>query len=66
MKKEYDFSTAEKGRFFKPDTTFHLPVYLEEDIELFLQHLAEEKGLDVQQLVNEWLRANIQLIKSVN
>lgn len=66
MEKEYDFSKAEKGRFFKPEAEFHLPVYLDEDIEAFLRNLATEKGLDVQQLVNDWLRANIQLIKSVN
>jgi hypothetical protein len=30
-----------------------------------MDKLAEEKDVDVQQLVNEWLRVNIQLIQSI-
>jgi len=40
--------------------------YLEPDVNDFMNQLADEKGVDIQQLVNEWLRVNIKLIKSVN
>jgi hypothetical protein len=30
-----------------------------------MEKLAEEKDVDVQKLINEWLRANIKLIKSI-
>jgi len=63
MKDEYDFSNAERGKFFQQDAEFHFPVYLEADVDDFLTKLAEEKGLEVDALVNEWLRANIQLIR---
>jgi hypothetical protein len=65
MKKEYDFSKAERGKFFQPDVLFEFPVYLDPDVETYLSQLAEEKKIDIQQLVNEWLRANIALVKSV-
>ncbi|MGB3760257.1 MAG: hypothetical protein WBA07_28415 [Rivularia sp. (in: cyanobacteria)] len=65
MKPEYDFSQAEKGKFYQSDATFNFPVYLEPDVNEFLNKLAEEKGLDIQTLVNEWLRNNIQLIESI-
>lgn len=65
MKAEYDFSKAERGRFYLADAEFDFPVYLDPDVEDYLSQLAEEKDVDVQQLVNEWLRANISLVKSV-
>ena len=65
MKAKYDFSKGERGKFYRPDAVFSFPVYLEPDVDEFLSKLAEEKDVDVQQLVNEWLRTNIKLIQSV-
>ena len=64
MKTDYDFSKGERGKFFQPDAVFHFPVYLEPDVDEFLSKLAEKKQTDIQELVNEWLRANIRLVQS--
>jgi len=40
------------------------PVYLEPDVSDFMNRLADEKDVDVQELVNEWLRTNIRLVQS--
>jgi len=40
------------------------PVYLEPDVSDFMNRLADEKDVDVQELVNEWLRTNIRLVRS--
>jgi len=32
MKKEYDFSQGERGKFFRPGAKLNLPVYLEPDL----------------------------------
>jgi len=32
MKREYDFSKGERGKFFRPGTKLNLPVYLEPDL----------------------------------
>ena len=65
MKAEYDFSKGERGKFYNPNAVFSYPVYLEPDINNFMNKLAEEKDINVQKLVNEWLRVNIRLIQSV-
>ena len=65
MKAEYDFSKAERGKFYDPKAAFNLPIYLEKDVDEFMRKLADEKGKNVETLVNEWLRSNMQLIKSI-
>jgi hypothetical protein len=65
MKPEYDFTSAQRGKFYDPDATFNFPIYLEPDVNEFLNKLAKDKGIDIQVLVNEWLRNNIQLIQSI-
>jgi len=64
MKAEYDFSKGERGKFYHPDAVFSFPIYLEPDVNDFMNQLANENGVEVQILVNEWLRANIKLIES--
>ena len=32
MKKEYDFSKGERGKFYRPGAKLNLPVYLEPDL----------------------------------
>lgn len=32
MKKEYDFSKGERGKFYKPDAEIELPIYLDADL----------------------------------
>jgi len=65
MKAEYDFSKAERGKFYHPDIVLDFPIYLEPDVNDFLTQVAEQKHVDVQELVNEWLRATKQLVQSV-
>lgn len=64
MKDKYDFSKGERGKFYNPKAVFKFPLYLEPDVDAYMTKLAERKGVDVQVLVNEWLRSNIQLVKS--
>jgi hypothetical protein len=65
MKAEYDFSKGERGKFYSPDAVFNFPVYLEPDVNDFMNRLADEKDIDVQELVNDWLRASISVVQSV-
>jgi hypothetical protein len=65
MKAEYDFSKAERGKFYHPNAIFSFPIYLEAEVSDFLNKLAEHKQVDVQDLVNDWLRVNMKLIQSV-
>ena len=65
MKAEYDFSEGERGKFYHPDAAFSFPIYLEPDVDDFINQLADEQDVSVQELVNEWLRMNIKLVQSV-
>ena len=59
MKKEYDFSKGERGKFYRPDIELNVPIYLEPDVAKFMQRVAEQKGSDVDTIVNDWLRRDI-------
>lgn len=45
MKQEDDFSKGERGKFFREDAKFDLPVYLDEDVQRHLQERARSKGM---------------------
>jgi len=64
MKEEYDFSKGERGKFYYPNAVFNFPVYLDEDIAEFIGKIANEKELELSEIVNDWLRRNIGLIQS--
>ncbi len=65
MKQEYDFSKGERGKFFRKNAKLNLPVYLDEEVQSYLQERARSKGVEVAQLVNEMLRQDIKLIEAV-
>jgi hypothetical protein len=65
MKKEYDFRKGERGKFYRPDAVFAFPVYLEPDVDDFVSRLAQQKNVDVQDIVNDLLRADMQIIQQV-
>ena len=65
MKQEYDFSKAERGKFFHKSAKLNLPVYLDDEVQTYLQERARSKGVEVAQLVNEMLRQDIKLIEAV-
>lgn len=65
MKKEYDFSKGERGKFYKPDAKFNLPVYLDDDVFNYLSERAKAKGIQVNDMVNDILKKDISLIEGV-
>lgn len=64
MKDHYDFSVAERGKFYRANAEFHFPVFLAPDVNDFLTKLAEQKKVAVDDLVNELLRADMNIIQS--
>jgi hypothetical protein len=65
MTDEYDFSNAERGKFFRPDARLNLPVYLDSDVRDYLAGKARSKGVEINEIVNELLRKDIELIEGV-
>ena len=64
MKSEYDFSNAERGKFFRKNASLELPVYLEAGVRDNLTERAKAKGVDVSDLVNDLLKRDIELIEA--
>ncbi len=44
LRKEYDFSKAERGRFYRPGALLVPPVHLEPEVLRYLTARAEERG----------------------
>jgi predicted HicB family RNase H-like nuclease len=65
MKDEYDFSKAERGKFYRAGAKLQLPVYLDDEVRTYLQERAKSKGIEVNRLVNDMLKREIDLIESV-
>ena len=67
MKREYDFSKAERGKHYAgPDAVFHIPVYLQEDVQSFLLEKAQSKGIPLNQLVNDLLKRDIEAFHALD
>jgi hypothetical protein len=63
MKEEYDFSKAERGKFYRPDVTLNIPIYLEPENMVFVEKLAKKKRADISKIVNDLIRSDIQMAK---
>ena len=63
MKEEYDFSKAERGKFYHPDVTLNIPIYLEPENMVFVEKLAKKKRADISKIVNDLIRSDIQMAK---
>jgi len=60
---EIDFSGGTRGKFYRPDATLNLPVYLDAEVQSRLARLANAKGIDFSALVNAMLRKDIEIIE---
>ena len=65
MKKEYDFSKAERGKFHRPDVKLNIPVYLESEVQDFVDKIAEARQSDTSTVVNELLKSDMDIAKVI-
>jgi hypothetical protein len=56
MKDEYDFSAAERGKFFREGARLVPQVHLEPEVLDHLMELASARGVSLSSLVNTLLR----------
>lgn len=66
MKKEYDFSKGTRGKFFRSDAKLNLPVYLDAEVQDFVQRVAEQKQTNISAVVNLLLRSDMKHVDVVN
>lgn len=65
MRKEYDFSKGERGKFYKPNLKLKLPIYLDPEIMTFVESIAKKKHSDLSTVVNNLIRTDKQLAEVV-
>jgi hypothetical protein len=61
MKDEYDFSKGNRGKFYRPDAKLNLPIYLENEVMVFVEKLATKRKKDVSYIVNQLLRSDMKI-----
>jgi predicted HicB family RNase H-like nuclease len=64
MRDEYDFSNAERGKFFRPNASLSPPIHLDPEVLAFLTARAQARGVSLNELVNALLRKDIELIEA--
>ena len=65
MRKEYDFSQGERGKFYRQDIRLNLPVYLEKEVLAFVEKLARKRNQDISFIVNQLLRGDMQIAEMI-
>jgi len=65
MRKEYDFSKGERGKFYRPDMKLNIPIYLYEEVSAFVEKIASKKRVDRSSVVNELLRGDIKIAEAM-
>jgi hypothetical protein len=64
MRDEYDFSKAERGRFYRENAVLVPPVHLDPEVLAFLIARAKARGVSLSELVNALLKKDIELIEA--
>ena len=64
MKDEYDFSKAERGKFFRRDAQLIPPVHLDPEVLSYLAARAEARGTSLDDLINELLKKDIERMEA--
>ena len=62
---EVDFTNATRGKFYKPNLRLNLPVYLDAEVQDYLNAIAAKKRVTLSQLANNLLKREIGIIEAV-
>jgi len=65
MRKEYDFSKGTRGKFYKTKARLNLPVYLDLDVQRFVEQIARNRRSNISRVVNDLLKSDMKLVQSM-
>jgi len=63
MKRQYDFSKAVRGKFYRKGADLRMPIYLDAELQKQVERLAEKNGKDVSEMVNQFVRKEVDVIE---
>ena len=65
MKKNYDFSKAEQGKFYRPIEELEIPIYLDKEVKEFFSKKAIDRNVRLDRVINTILRKEMQMLKEI-
>ncbi len=65
MKKEYDFSQATKGKFYRPINELEIPIYLDKKVKEYYISLSKNKKVDLNKIINSILKKEMDIQKEM-
>ena len=65
MKPHYDFSKAERGKFYRKEARIRVPIYLDGELQKRLERIALKKGRDVGEVVSDLLIKDVELLEEL-
>jgi hypothetical protein len=65
MKKEYDFSKAEQGKFYRPIEELEVPIYLDKKVKKYFVQKALAKNVELDKVINAILRKEMEILKEI-
>ena len=65
MKKEYDFSSATKGKFYTPLNQIEIPIYLDKGVKDFYEKAAKTKRIELTKMINSILKKEMEIHKKI-
>jgi hypothetical protein len=67
MKKEYDFTDAEQGKFYRPLEELDIPIYLDREVrEFFLKNIkGRDSGFSLNEIVNSLIKQDIEISRKL-
>jgi sporulation-control protein spo0M len=66
MKKEYDFTDAQQGKFYRPIEELEIPIYIDKDIQKVIVSVADKSNKSISELVNSLLKNDIEIAQSLH
>ena len=65
MKKEYDFSKAEKGKFYRSPDELEIPIYLDKKVKDYYVSLSKNKKVNLNKIINSILKKEMEIQKEI-
>ena len=67
MKKEYDFTNAEQGKFYRPIEELDIPIYLDKEVKNFFMKNIKNKTSDfsLNKIINSLIKQDIEISKKL-
>ena len=65
MRKEYDFSKAEQGKFYRTVEELEIPIYLDKKIKEYFSKKASKRNMQLDKVINAILRKEMEMLREI-